>query len=190
MVATETARTVFLVLAGLSLVWVIACLIRNDMATIVRALIVLILTGGAFFYLNQTKLTQLSFKAIKNDLFPPKPLHLVYDKKDVYIAGEAQTMYIFAEPGPELALSMEEGGKSLAITDVDPVNRVLDYVGLPPVKRGVRELVAVTGNRLDADKFRWDDYELGALVIERTICRNITTTNTYPCIQTIIVIRK
>lgn len=189
MIATETVRTIFMVLAGLSVVWVIVCVIRNDMATIVRALIVLVLTGLSFYYLNQTKLTTLSVKAVKNDLFPPKPLHLVFAKRERVVAGEEQTMYIFNEPGPELVLSMEDGGKTLTITDVDPLNRVLEYVGLPPVKRGVRELVAVTGSNLDSDKFRWDDYELGTLIIERSICRNITTTQTYPCIQEIIVIR-
>ncbi|MEN6312074.1 MAG: hypothetical protein ABFD80_11110 [Acidobacteriota bacterium] len=190
MVATETVRTIFMVLFGLSVVWVIACVIRNDMATIVRALIVLVLTGVSFYYLNQTKLTTLSFKAVKNDLFPAKPLHLVFEKRERVVAGEAQTMYIFAEPGPELVLSMEEGGRSLAVTDVDPLNRVLDYVGLPPVKTGARELASVTGSSLDVDKYRWDDYELGSLIIERSICRNITTTNTYPCIQAITVIRR
>jgi hypothetical protein len=189
MVATETVRTIILVLLGLAVVWVIVCVVRNDTATIVRALIVMVLLGITFYYLNQTKLQTLSYKAVKNDLFPPKPLHVSFEKKDSYVAGELRTVYIFAEPGPELVLSMEEGGKYLTITDVDPLNRVLQYVGLPPVKRGVRELVAITGSSLDVDKYRWDDYELGTLIVERGICRNITTTSTFPCVEAITVIR-
>jgi hypothetical protein len=190
MISTEVARTIILVLLGLAIVWVIVCVIRNDMATILRALIVMVLLGIVFYYLSQTKLQTLSYKSIKNDLFPPKPLHVAFEKKDSYVSGALRTTYLFAEPGPELVLSMEEGGKYLAIKDVDPLNRVLQYVGLPPVKRGVRELAAITGSGLDTDKYRWNDYELGILTIERGICRNVATTATYPCIQTITIDRR
>jgi hypothetical protein len=190
MVATETARTVILVLLGLAVLWVIACVVRNDMATIVRALIVLLLLGITFYYLNQTKLQTLTFKAVKNDLFPPKPLNVSFEKRESYVSGQLQTTYTFAEPGPELVLSMDDGGKSLTISDIDPLNRVLAYVGLPQVKRGARELSAITGSNLDTDKYRWDDYELGIMTIERGICRNITTAATYPCIEAITVLRR
>jgi len=190
MISTETARTLILVLLGLAIVWVILCVIRNDMATIVRALIVMILLGIVFYYLSQTKVQTLSYKSIKNDLFPPKALHVIFEKRDSYVSGSLVTTYLFAEPGPELVLSMEEGGKYLTIKDIDPLNRVLQYVGLPPVKTGVRELAAITGSGLDTDKYRWDDYELGILTIERGICRNVATTSTYPCIQAISVQRR
>jgi hypothetical protein len=189
MVITATARTFILVLLGLSVAWVIACVIRNDMATIVRAMITMILLGVVFFYLNQTSLKTLTVKSIKNDLFPPKPLHLAYEKRDVLVGDQLQTVYAFADPGPELILSMDEGGKYLTISDIEPLNRVLQYIGLPPVKRGTHELVAVTGSNLDADKYRWDDYELGVLTIERGICRNVMTTATYPCIEKITLLR-
>ncbi len=52
MVATETVRTVFLVLLGLAILWVIACIVRNDMATIVRALIVTGPSGGSPFSIS------------------------------------------------------------------------------------------------------------------------------------------
>jgi hypothetical protein len=190
MIATETARTAILVLLGLSVFWVVVCVIRNDTATIVRALIVTVLFGVVFFYLNGTKLQTLSYKSVKNDLFPPKPLHLSFQKRDVYLTGTTQTIYSFADPGPELVLSMGDGGKTLSVTDVDPLNRVLEYVGLPPVDHGTPELSTVSGSNLDSDKYRWDDYELGTLVVERGICRNIATTSTFNCIQTIIVIRR
>ena len=108
MVATETARTVILVLLGLSVLWVIVCVVRNDTATIVRALIVTVLFGVAFYYLNQTKIPTLSVKSIKDDLFPPKPIHAQFEKRTSYINGVERTIYSFAEPGPELTLSMEE----------------------------------------------------------------------------------
>jgi len=190
MIATETARTAILLLLGLSVLWVVVCIVRNDTATIVRALIVTVLLGVVFFYLNQTKIETLSYKSVKNDLFPPKPLNVSFQKRDTFVNGVAQTIYAFGDPGPELVLSMGDGGKSLSVTDVDPLNRVLEYVGLPTVDHGAPELSTVTGSNLDADKYRWDDYELGTLIVERGICRNVTTANTFSCIQAIVVIRR
>jgi hypothetical protein len=190
MVATETARTVILIFLGLSVFWVIICVVKNDTATIVRALIVMVLLGVVFFYLNQTKLQTLTTKGIKNDLFPPKPIHAVFEKRTAYIANTERTIYTFAEPGPELVLSMEKGGKDLTISDIEPLNRLLEYVGLPLVKTGAVELSTITGSELDNDKYRWEDYELGTLIIEREICRNVTTTSTYPCVSTITIIRR
>jgi hypothetical protein len=190
MIATETARTAVLVLLGLSVFWVIILIVKNDTATIVRAIITTVILGLAFFYLNQTKLQTLSFKSIKNDLFPPKALHLSYEKHESFSGDQLRTVYAFAEPGPELVLSMEEGGKSLAITDIDPLNRVLEYMGLPPVKRGTAELSTITGSLLDSNRYRWDDYELGILIVERGIGRNVDTTSTFPCIDTITILRR
>lgn len=190
MVATETARTVILVLLGLSVFWVIVCVVRNDTATIVRALIVTVLLGAAFYYLNQTKLQTLSVKSIKQDLFPPKPINARYDKRTAYINGVERTIYSFAEPGPELTLSMEEGGKNLSVTDIEPLNRLLQYLGLPPVKTGAPELSTITGSSLDTDKYRWEDYDLGTLIIERGICRNVATTSTYPCVDILTIIKR
>ncbi len=188
--ATETVRTVFLVLFGLSVIWVIACIIRNDPATIVRALVITLLTGGAFFYLNQTKLQTLTFSAIKDDIFPPKPEYFTFDKREINQGGVTTLIYSFSEPGPRLVLDMERGGKYLTVTDIRPLNRTLAYVGLPAVEHGARELSAITGSTLDADYYRWEDYELGVMTIERGIGRNITTAASYPSILQITIRRK
>jgi hypothetical protein len=187
MIATETARTIFLVFLGLSLIWVIACIVRNDMQTIIRAIIVLIIVGLGFFYLNQTKLTTISFKAVKNDLFPPKTEYYSYEKRVSTVDYVQQTSYAFAEPSPRFVLDMEEGGKYLSVKDLDPLNRVLQYVGLPPVKHGVRELASITGSNHDVNMYRWDDYDLGTLTIERGICHNARSIETFPCIVNITV---
>jgi hypothetical protein len=190
MIATESARMAVLLLLGLSVLWLVILIARNETATIARAIITTIVLGLAFFYLNGTKLQTLSFKGIKNDLFPPKPLHLSYEKREGFIGNQLRTVYAFADPGPELVLTMEEGGKSLDIVDIDPLNRVLVYIGLPPVKRGMQELSTLTGSTLDANKYRWDDYELGTLIVERGICRDVNTTRTFPCIDLITILRR
>lgn len=187
MVATESARQLVMVLFGLSIVWVIVMVIRNDTASMVRALVVAAILGLAFFYLGQTKIQTLSFKAVKDDIFPPKQEYISWTKTETSSGGYYQTRYIFTEPGPRLVLEMEEGGKLLTVKDIDPLNRVLQRIGLPPVKSGVRELSAITGNRFDVNMYRWDDYKLGTLTVERTICRNMQTTESYHCIATITV---
>ena len=185
--ATETAKLILMVLLALSAIWVIICIIRNDTATIVRALIVTVLVGLSFFYVNQTKLQTLTLDAIRDDLFPPKLEYFTFDKRETTAGGILTTTYIFTEPGPRLRLTMEKGGKYLTISDIRSLNRVLAYVGLPPVKSGVRELASITGSTLDANLYRWEDYDLGVMTLERGICHNISTTESYPCISSITV---
>jgi len=187
MIETATLRQIVMVLFGLSIVWVIVMIIRNDTATLARALIVAAVLGLAFFYLGQTKIDKVSFKAVKEDLFPPKEEFFTWNRTDSQAGGHYQTRFIFTEPGPRLILDMESGGKHLTIKDVEPLNRVLDKIGLPPVKTGTRELSAITGSLIDANTYRWDDYEPGVLSIERSICRNLATTESYHCIVSITI---
>ena len=187
MVATETAKTVMLVLFGLSILWIVVIVVRNDMQTIIRALIVTALLGLGLYYLNQTKLETLSFTAIKQELFPVKSRAYTYNRRDSYDAGRTVTAYIFEDPGPPLSVAMIEGGKHMAIKDIRPVNVVLEYLGLPPVAAGVPELASITGRSLDSDKYRWDDYERGVLLLERGICRDMTSAQSFTCIARITV---
>jgi len=187
MVATETAKTIVLVLFGLAILWIVIIVIKNDTQTIIRALAVTAVLGLSLFYLNQTKLEQLSFSAIKDDLFPPKIRNYTFEKREGFLAGRPTTTFIFDDPGPPLSLSLESGGKYMAIRDIKPVNRVLAMLGLPPVTEGVSERAAVTHQPLDTDKYRWDDYEKGALLVERGICHDMTTAQAFPCIVRIIV---
>ncbi|MFO7733016.1 MAG: hypothetical protein R6X21_05130 [Candidatus Aminicenantes bacterium] len=190
MIATETARTVVLGLFALSVIWIIVILVKNDMQTIVRAIVVAAVLGLALLYVSQTKLETLSFKAVKNELFPPKEENFTFTKRDSYVAGTPVTTFTFPDPGPRLPLEMEEGGKYLAANDIDRLNRVLARLSLPPVTHGARELASITGRTIDGDKYVWEDYALGKLIIIRGICRDMTTTGTFPCIVTLAVERR
>jgi hypothetical protein len=187
MIATETAKTVLLVLFGLAILWIVIIVVRNDMETIVRALVVAAVLGLGLYYVNNTKLESLSFKAIKEDLFPIKARSYTFQKRDSFYDGKAVTTYVFDDPGPALTLVMMEGGKYMMIKDVRGVNAVLQFIGLPPVEEGVPELASVTRRSLDSDRFRWDDYQGGFLLIERGICRDMTTAETFTCIARITV---
>ena len=187
MIATETVKTVILILFGLSILWIIVILIRNDMQTIIRALIVAALLGLGLYYVNQTKLETLSYRAIKEELFPVKARAYTYTRRDSQDAGRPTSSFIFDDPGPPLALAMINGGKDMAIRDVRSVNVVLEYLGLPPVDAGVSELASITGKTIDADKFRWDDYAQGVLLLERGLCRDMTAARSFTCIARITV---
>jgi hypothetical protein len=187
MIATETAKTVLLVLFGLCVLWIVVIVVKNDMQTIVRALIVTALVGLGLYYVNQTKLEKLSFTAVKQELFPVKARAYTYHKRDSFIAGRASTAYIFDDPGPPLSVAMIEGGKYMTIKDLRTVNVILEYIDLPPVEETVSELASLTGRTIDADKFRWDDYGPGVLLVERGICRDMTSAQSFTCIARITV---
>ncbi len=185
MIATETVKMVLLILFGLSILWIIVIIVRNDMQTIIRALIVAALLGLGLYYVNQTKLEKLSFTAIKEELFPVKMRAYTFETRESYVDGRRVTKYIFPEPGPTLSVVMMNGGKYMAIKDVRQVNAVLQFIGLPPVDKGVPELASITGRKLDTDKYRWDDYAKGVLLLERGICRDMTSAQSFTCIARI-----
>jgi len=187
MVATETAKTVILILLGLSILWIAILIVKNDMQTILRAILVAAVFGLAFYYVDHTKLEKLSFQAIKEELFPVRARAYTFDRREGTIAGRPITTFVFQDPGPPLSLVMMSGGKYMAVKDIRSVNVVLEYIGLPPVSEGVPELASITGRTLDADKFRWDDYEPGVLLLERGICRDMGSAETFTCIARITV---
>ncbi len=187
MIATETAKTAVLVLLGLSILWIIVIVIRNDMQTIIRALVVAVLLGVSLYYLDHTKLEKISFRAVKEELFPIKARAYTYSRRESYDAGRPVTTFVFDDPGPPLSVAMINGGKYMAVDDIRTVNVVLQYVGLPPVTAGVPELASITGRSIDSDKYRWDDYTGGTLLIERGICRDMTSAQTFTCIARITV---
>ncbi len=187
MIATETAKTVFLILFALSLLWIIVIIVRNDMQTIVRALIVAALLGLGLYYLHHTKLETLSFNAIKEELFPVEARAYTFERREGSVAGRPVTTFVFQDPGPPLSLVMMSGGKYMAIKDIRSVNVVLEYLGLRRIDKGVSELASITGSTLDADKYRWDDYAGGILLLERGLCRDMTAASTFTCIARITV---
>lgn len=190
MIATETAKTVLLVLFGLCVLWIVVIVVKNDMQTIVRALLVTAIVGLGLYAVNLPKVAKhdkISLSILRDEFFPIKRRAYPFQKRDGFVAGRTTTAYIFDDPGPPLSVAMIEGGKYMTIKDLRTVNVILEYVGLPPVEEAVSELAALTGRTLDADKFRWDDYGPGVLLVERGICRDMTSAQSFTCIARITV---
>ena len=196
MIATATLKTVALILFGLSVIWIVKVVVKREFETLARALIVTVLFGGAFIYLQRTEHTSISWAILKSDLFPPKASPHSFVKEELSAGGSRRVRYLFPAPGPEgsdpgpspkLKLTLDPNGRNYHITDVEPVNRVLRDLGLPPVKSGVRELAAVTGQLSDVNYYRWEDYELGILTIERGLCQNRDSLERYHCLACLTI---
>jgi len=190
----ETLKTIVLVLLGLSVIWLLRVLVKKETDNIVRSLLACVLLGGAFFYLQNTKLETLHFsdirEQIKNIFFPEKTPNYIFHKDEGSNANGRYIRYFFESPGPKLSLDLDPSGKYFNIRDIHSINRILDYLGLPEVKRPVPELVSITGSANDISFYRWDDYELGILTVERAICQDRDMLESYQCIINILVARR
>ena len=87
----------------------------------------------------------------------------------------------------KINLTLGDNEKNYHITDIEPVNGLLTKLGLPPVKTGARELSSITGRPIDVNHYRWDDYPLGVLILERGLCQNKNSLERYHCVTVLSV---
>lgn len=71
------------------------------------------------------------------------------------------------------------------IADISDINFVLEYLGLPKVKKVVKELEELNGSRTGRASYRWDTYAHGVLTIDRSLCGD--GGNYYDCIWRVSV---
>jgi len=197
MIATTTLKSLFLILFGLSVVWLIKILIKQEFETLFRAFVVAVLLGAALFFLQQTKLETISWKNIKQVVIPERDLALAYVKDEGRTSGAKYVRYTFPAPtgqegsllgvGPRLKLTLDPNGRNYHITDIEPVNRILTYLGLPEVKTGVKELAAITGRLADVNSYRWEDYDGRVLILERGLCQDKDGLERYHCVVSITI---
>lgn len=187
MIATSTVKTIVTILLAIDLIWLIYILIRGYTESLVRTIVFAIIFGIILGYLQNTKLEMLSFRAIKNDLFPPNIPQYSYTVNEEDTLYSHRITYTFLEPIPELKLDMDPNGRTFTIRDPEPVNLVLDQLNLPRVKSGAQELYTITGNQTDIGIYRWDDYERGTLILERGLYQNKNTMQSYHGIVRIII---
>jgi hypothetical protein len=166
MIATETVKTVLLILFGLAVLWIVVIIIKNDTQTIVRAILVAAVLGLGLYLVSRPGASvdgKISFASIRDHLFPVPERSYSFERREGHTAGRPATTSsstIRAAP-----LSGHDGRRQIHGHQGHPWST-------PPwgVRcrrfRGVPEL-ASPDRTASADKFRWDDYERGVLVIER-----------------------
>lgn len=179
MIATSTAKTIVTILLAIDILWLVYILIRGYTESLVRTIILAVILGIVLGYLQNTKLEMLSFRAIKNDLFPPEIPQISYTVEEEDTLYSHRIVYTFHEPFPELKLEMDPNGRTFTLKDPESVNLVLDQLNLPRVKNGVPELYTITGNQTDIGVYRWDNYERGTLILERGLYQNKSTLQSY-----------
>jgi hypothetical protein len=189
MVPVSILRIVFIVLLAFALFRLVRILIQKEKESVLWAVVVCAVLGVILYGLTTVKAEKISLSVgqLKKILFPAKGADWEYIEDKGQFQGRPQTRYIFPEPGPKLNLALDPKTGAFSIVDIEPVNRVLEYLGLPPVGEGVEELSTITGSTLDINTYRWDDYPNGILYIERGLCRNLDSLETYHCISNVTI---
>lgn len=190
----HTLKIIVLVLIGLSVLWLLRVLVKRETENLARSLIICVLLGGAWLYLDSVKSETLTFEdiraQIKSTFFPESPPNYIYHKDEGRDAAGGYVRYFFESPGPKLSLELDPSGKYFNIKNIHSVNRILEYLGLPKVDRPVPELASITGSANDIDRYRWEDYPLGILTVVREICQDRDKLESYQCISNIIISKR
>lgn len=189
MVPVSILKIIFIVLLAVALFRLVRVLIHKEKESVVWAVIVCAALGAVVYGLTTIKAEKISLSVsqLKKIIFPSRTEDWEYIEEKGQFQGRAQTRYIFPEPGPRLSLVLDADSGTLSLVDLDPLNAVLDYLGLPRVEEGVDELSKITGSSLDIYTYQWDDYPLGVLIVERGLCRKLDNLDTYHCIANITV---
>jgi hypothetical protein len=186
-----TLKYIMLALLMLCVIWLVKIVVKKETENLVRTVLLSIVFLAAFLYLQYQKTEKITFayvKAqVKETFFPERPLHYVYYKEESRGGTKTYVRYTFESPGPKLYVYLDRDQKYFYFKDVYALNRVLEYVGLPKVQKPVPELVSITGSRNDLNLYRWDNYPLGILTVERQICQNRDALESYQCIQSIMI---
>ncbi len=189
----EILKYIMLGLLMICVIWLVKIIAKKEMENLVRTILLIIVFLAAFLYLQSQKTEKITFgdirAQVKGTFFPEKPLHFIYYREEGRTGTRSYVRYSFESPGPKLYVSMDQNQKYFNLKDVYALNRVLEYVGLPKVQKPVPELASITGSRSDLNLYRWENYPLGILTIERQICQNRDTLESYQCIQAIMITR-
>jgi len=187
-------KNIVLVLLMLCVIWIIRVLVKREYENLLRTGLILLLLGAVFYYLQTTKSETLTFSdiraQIKDTFFPEKAPNYIYNKEEGVSGRGNYVRYYFESPGPKLSMDYDPKTQYFHIKDVYSVNRILVYLGLPKVKAAVHELASLTGSRNDLTLYRWEDYPLGTLTIERAICQDRDRLDSYQCIVSIMIWRR
>ncbi len=188
LLAQLTLVNILSVLLLIASVWLLVIIIKKRTGYIFRAMMFFLFVLLALIYFQQSDAKKYTLSDVRYALFPKKGLTLNY-----YIDEDAPgeiVQYIFEDPKPRIPLSMDANGKYFHITNITVINEILDRLQLPRIKKGAKELALITGSSSHVDLYRWDDYPLGVLIIERTLCRNKDTLATFNCLASVTVKRK
>jgi len=175
---------IFLIFA---LFWLVKVLTKKENENIFKAIILLLFFLAVFLYLSQSDSNKFTISDLKNNFFPSKTIEIKYRIEQGVINRNEYIKYVFKKPYPTLSIKMNKNGSYFIIVNPESVNKVLRFLDLPEVKKGVPELSSITGSAYDASQFRWEKYSRGILTLEKTLCRSGDSLTMDHCISVITI---
>jgi hypothetical protein len=184
-----TLVNILSVLLLIASIWLLVIIVQKKTGYMFRGMIFFLFVLLALIYFQQSDAQKFTISDIKYALFPKKSLTLNYHTEEDSQRGTV-ARYVFDEPIPRIPVSMDADGKYFHITNIKVINKILSRMGLPQVKKGAQELISITGSISHKNLYRWDDYPKGILILERNICKNKQTLETFNCLATITIRQK
>jgi hypothetical protein len=184
-----TLVNILSVLLLIASIWLLVIIVQKKTGYMFRGMIFFLFVLLALIYFQQSDAQKFTISDIKYALFPKKSLTLNYHTEEDSQRGTV-ARYVFDEPIPRIPVSMDADGKYFHITNIKVINEILSRMGLPQVKKGAQELISITGSISHKNLYRWDDYPKGILILERNICKNKQTLETFNCLATITIRQK
>jgi hypothetical protein len=174
---TSTLKTIVTVLFGVCAVWILIIFIRREFHNLGRVILVILLLGGAYYFLQKTTLERVTVAAIRHQLFPAKAQDWEYtvDQRTggspIPSTFSPTSVRVWAEALP---------GEEPRYRGHRPVN-VASLSGPSSGRNGHPELSSITDNV--ATLLPLVDYPYAPLVIEGTCHKS--EVETYHCIATL-----
>lgn len=186
-ITLTTAASLILILSAF---WMFKLIVRKEKEHYFRGFLIFVLALTALLYIQREETKKLSLLDVKETLFPQKIPQVIYRVESGKEGDIRYTRYFFDDPKPRLSLTMDKKGRYFHITNVSQVNRILKELDLPEVEEGAPELASLTGSKFDINQYVWKDYPPGILTLERTLCRNQDTVETFHCLELITIRRR
>jgi len=170
-------------------IWLLVIIVQKKTGYMFRGMVFFLFCLLALIYFQQSEAKKHTLSDVRYALFPKRSLTLNY-----HVAEDSRTgtvvRYVFDDPKPRIPISMDRDGKYFHITNITAINEILAQMKLPPVKKGAKELSSITGNISHKNLYRWDDYPRGILVLERSICKNRQTLDSFNCLIAVTIGKK
>lgn len=180
-------RTITTILLILALLRFLKLMIKKQIEYLFRASLILIFIFLVFIFFQRSEIGKWDVFEIKEKIFPEKTPTLNYHQDREILSDDIKLRYVFKEPKPKLVLTLDKRGNYLHLWNFSSLNLVLKALDLPEVQQGVPELASITGSRSDIRQYRWGDYPLGILIIERDLCQDKKNFQSYHCLSALTI---
>lgn len=176
MISLTTAASILLIIAA---VWLIILIIKRQHEYIFRAMMIMLILLLALIFLRQHEAGTLTMPQLISKIFPGKTPEYIFTVERGYVGVREEVRYLFRDPKPKLSLKLDKSGTYFQISDLKPINEALRQLSLPEIEEAIPELASITKLKTDVNLYRWTNYPLGTLTLERAVCQDKQTLEVY-----------